>query len=143
MFPFQITLKSKITSRVASRHSDLILEHIQGRFAGLDVHNFQKNQYQVSFKTRLFSGQGSSHILAPINAGSFEVQPFANAIIYKFSMLRTAILFLCFGVLAILVGQNIVFSLSMSIGGYLIAMLGTFIRLKFFVDKLSRELEHA
>ena len=42
IFPFQITLKAKVTNKVAAKHSDITLEYLQNRFTGLKASDFQK-----------------------------------------------------------------------------------------------------
>lgn len=141
IFPFQIILKSKVTNKVAAKHSDITLEYLQNRFTGLKASDFQKEQYKITFKNRLFNGQGRNHILAIIDKGSFEMSPFDNKIIYQFSTLRTFLFFLVFGVIFTVLSQEVLIALLFTNLAYGLNVLITFIRLKFFIDKLSRELE--
>jgi hypothetical protein len=146
MFPFTITLRSKIINQESESIKNSLLI-IYEELKNQKIYKIEVIENRLIFQNRMFSGQGRNHLMGPIDCGHFELDINLNKIKYQYSTKRFFYISIIIPIIIGVIGYIVTKSLGIGLIGLIICcgMFGinwiiTFIRHHYFFERLLKKI---
>jgi len=139
MFPFTITQERSLgNSRKVD--STILIEEIRKELHRLQIYTYEYNDVEIDFENNFFSRHGRSHLMKPIDKGSFKIDKRSDRIIYSYSILMMFYITTAMSVFVGIMSQNISFLLIAFSVLFGVNWIINFIRQIFFMNRIKKRL---
>jgi hypothetical protein len=136
---FAINIKYK-RSKTFSTETKQYLDLIEKELIRLNVDNIEQFPSKIHFKNSFFNGQASTHLMATVDKGYFNIDSELRALEYSFSVTRMFYITLSMSIFLGLISQSYLATIFSFLFLFGMNLAITLIRHKMFLNKLITQL---